>query len=98
MPQWPATADPAAVEAELRQLLFKLLSSEGLAAYSSPDKLPAGEDFSQLGVASIDFLEFVLAVEEAFGVTILDTVNPNELPQTLTAWQQLVLARLAARS
>lgn len=47
-------------------------------------------DFSALGVNSIDLLEFVLRVEEAFDVSVLDEITPEELPTSLAGWSVLV--------
>jgi acyl carrier protein len=47
-------------------------------------------DFSMLGVNSIDLLEFVLRVEEAFDVSILDEIAPEDLPTCLSGWAVLV--------
>ncbi|MGD9634467.1 MAG: hypothetical protein AB7G28_16425 [Pirellulales bacterium] len=90
------SADPAANLARLQQLLFALIRQNDPHAFGSASAIPAGADLSTIGITSVDFLEFALSVEQEFGVMILDTIDPNELPLTLEAWQQQVSARLAA--
>jgi acyl carrier protein len=90
----PSSPDPAAVQARLRKILHALLAQNRDCAFESPDAIPDDVDLSTLGITSIDFLEFALAVEQDFQLAILDNINPNELPQTLTAWAQQVMARL----
>lgn len=91
----PATfADPAAVLARLQQLLFALVRQNDPKSFALAASIPADADLSTIGITSVDFLEFALSVEQEFGVTILDTIDPNDLPLTLTAWQQQVAARL----
>ena len=87
--------DPAIVQARLRQLLHALLVQNSDCAFETPDVIPDDADLSSLGITSIDFLEFALAVEQEFRVAILETVDPNDLPHTLQMWQQQVCARLA---
>jgi acyl carrier protein len=89
------SADPAAVQTRLRQLLYALLKQSSDCAFDSADAIADDVDLSSLGISSIDFLEFTLAVEQEFRVAILDSIEPDELPLTLVAWQQLVSSRLA---
>lgn len=90
MPSSPV--DPATVQAKLRQLLFALLKQNSSNPFESPDLIPDDVDLSAVGITSIDFLEFALSVEQEFQVAILDTIEPDELPLTLAAWQQQVCA------
>lgn len=86
------------VQARLRELLFRLLIHNSNCPVTSPDAIPNDENFSNLAVTSIDFLEFALAVEQEFQVSILESIAPDDLPQTLAMWQQQVCRRLAAKS
>jgi hypothetical protein len=87
--------DPAAVQSRLRHLLFALLKQNNSCPFESADGVPDEVDLSTVGITSIDFLEFALSVEQEFQITILDSIEPDELPLTLAAWQQQVLVRMA---
>jgi len=86
-------ADPATVQARLRQLLFALLEQGSSCPFESPEVIPDDVDLSAVGITSIDFLEFALSVEQEFQIAILDSIEPDELPLTLSAWQQQVCSR-----
>lgn len=92
MPTSPT--DPATVQARLRQLLFALLKQNNSNPFESPEGIPDDVDLSAVGITSIDFLDFALSVEQEFQVAILDTIEPDELPLTLVAWQQQVCGRI----
>jgi len=96
MPTRPSSIDPAAVQARLRQLLFALLEQNGSNPFSSAAAIPADVELSSVGITSIDFLEFALSVEQQFRVSILDSIEPDELPLTLAEWQQQVCVRSAS--
>ena len=85
----------ARVQSRLQELLHKLLVQNNNCPFETPDAIPIDADLSNLAITSIDFLEFALSVEQEFQVEILDTITPDELPQTLAAWQQQVCVRLA---
>ena len=93
----PPCVDPEAVQVRLRQLLFELLAKNGAYAFGSAEAIPNDVELSTVGLNSIDFLDFALSVEHEFGVEILDTIEPNDLPLTLRAWQQEVCNRLTSR-
>lgn len=93
-PSAPQSTDPANVEARLRVLLHKLLVQSRDCPFKTPEAIPDDADLSTLGVTSIDFLEFAMSVEQEFRVAILENIEPDELPQSLVAWQQQVVARL----
>jgi len=95
MPSSTSPVDPATVQARLRQLLFALLKQNSSCPFESAEVIPDDVDLSAVGITSIDFLEFALSVEQEFQVTILDSIEPDELPQSLAAWQQQVCRRLA---
>jgi len=81
----------------LRRLLFALLDENSSHPFESAEGIPDDVELSTVGITSIDFLDFALSVEQQFGVAILDTIDPDELPLTLGAWQQLVCARSPGR-
>lgn len=93
MPTPSFPIDPAVVQARLRQLLFALLEQNGCNPYPSAAVIPADVDLTAVGITSIDFLEFALSAEQQFQVSILDTIEPDELPLTLAEWQQQVCER-----
>ena len=81
----------------MRQLLFALLAQSDSSLYASAEAIPADADLSSMGITSIDFLDFAMSVEREFDVAVLESIEPNELPLTLGAWQQYVCEHLAAR-
>jgi acyl carrier protein len=89
------SVDSAHVQSRLQELLHRLLVQNSNCPFESPHAIPIDADLSSLAVTSIDFLEFALSVEKEFQVEILDTITPDELPQTLAAWHQQVCVRLA---
>jgi len=93
MPSPAPPIDPSAVQARLRQLLFALLKQNSSCPFESAEVIPDDVNLSTVGITSIDFLEFALSVEQEFAVAILDTIEPNDLPQTLEEWQQQVRRR-----
>jgi acyl carrier protein len=97
MPMPSSSVDPAAVQTRLRQLLFALLEQSDSNPFESAKDISDDVELSTVGITSIDFLDFALSVEEEFKVAILDTIDPDELPLTLGAWQQLVCTRSANR-
>lgn len=98
MPAPSPLFDPHAVPARLRQILFALLKQNSITTFDSPVAIPDDVDLTSLGLTSIDFLEFVLSVEEAFGVQILETIEPDQLPLTLAAWREEVCNRSTRRA
>jgi hypothetical protein len=89
------STDTARVQSRLQVLLHKLLVQIDNCTYETPEAIPLDADLSTFGVTSIDFLEFALTVEQEFHVAILETITPDELPQTLATWQQQISLRLA---
>lgn len=94
----PRVYDPTHVQTRLRELLHKLLVQNSNCRFKSPNAIPIDADLSTLAVTSIDYLEFALVVENEFGVSILETIAPNDLPQTLAMWQHQVCLRLSAKA
>jgi acyl carrier protein len=92
----PATSsDPAAILARLRELLFALTRQSDPNPFANAAAILDDVDLASAGITSIDFLEFALSVEQEFGVAILDSIEPNELPLTLADWQKQISTRLA---
>ena len=92
--------DEQAVNVRLEKLLCRLLAGADGSGTSADRRLDLDADFSALGVNSVDLLEFVLGIEQEFGVRVLDDMLPEELPTTLRSWGRFLEARLpqAARS
>ncbi len=79
----PDRADATAnVAGRLKELLQKVLAE-------SEDRqmdVPLHADLVELGVNSVDYLQFVLAVETAFGLEIPDDVVTDPALLTLDGW------------
>jgi acyl carrier protein len=87
-----ATAD------RLKQLLERVIAESDAGA-----RLPAGAidlqaDFAELGINSVDLLEFVLVVEQEFGVRVLDDMLPEDLPANLAGWLEVLLRAESSRA
>jgi acyl carrier protein len=78
----------------LKDILAKIVSENG----NDPRQIDLQTTFAELGVNSVDLLEFVLRLEEGFGVRVLDDMLPDELPASLAAWVELLRGRLDSKA
>jgi acyl carrier protein len=81
----------------LKQLLERVIAEGDAGA-----RVPAGDidlqaDFAELGINSVDLLEFVLGLEQEFGVRVLDDMLPEELPANLSGWLDVLLRAESSR-
>jgi acyl carrier protein len=90
------SAEPTSVRARMQQLLFALLQQCDANPFVSAEAIADDIDLTTIGMTSIDFLEFALTVEQEFGVAVLETIEPDELPLTPAAWQRHVCERSAS--
>lgn len=74
----------------LQKILHKVVAER----VDEPRRLPAEilptVSFAELGVNSVDLLEFVLRLEQELDVRVLDDMLPDELPSTLAGWADVV--------
>jgi acyl carrier protein len=83
------------VEDRLNALLGRITAESGTSQVRSGSQIDPKAEFSQLGVNSVDLMEFVLRVEQEFGIDLLQDMNPDELPKTLEGWAELLQRRIA---
>jgi acyl carrier protein len=77
----------------LRHLLEQVLAERDDALRVLSRQIDLHASFRDLGVNSVDLLEFVLRLEDALGVRVLDELPPDDLPNTLAGWIDLVNSR-----
>jgi acyl carrier protein len=90
--------DRTATADRLKQLLERVIAEGDAGA-----RLPAGainlqSDFADLGINSVDLLEFVLGLEQEFGVRVLDDMLPEDLPANLAGWLEVLLRAESSRA
>ena len=83
---------PAADIAErLKRLLNRIVSESEGGNRVAGREIDLQADFSELGINSVDLLEFVLGLEQEFGVRVLDEMLPEDLPVNLAGWRDVLL-------
>jgi acyl carrier protein len=70
----------------LRGILGKILVGVPGSSVASADEIGAEADFAELGINSVDFLEFVISVETELGVDIPDEALGDPHLRSLEAW------------
>jgi acyl carrier protein len=75
----------------LKQLLERVIAERDAGARLSARDIDLQADFAELGINSVDLLEFVLGLEQEFGVRVLDDMLPEELPSNLAGWLDVLL-------
>jgi acyl carrier protein len=87
-----ATAD------RLKQLLERVIAEGDAGARVSAGAIDLQADFAELGINSVDLLEFVLGLEQEFGVRVLDDMLPEDLPVNLAGWLEVLLRAESSRA
>jgi len=82
--------DQEATTNEVRAILAAILEEDENSKIRDATELDVNATFAQLGINSIDLMEFVLRVEDRFNVSLLDEMEPEDLPETLAGWGKLV--------
>lgn len=82
--------DQEATTNEVRAILAAILKEDENSKIRDATELDINATFAQLGINSIDLMEFVLRVEDRFDVSLLDEMDPEDLPETLAGWGKLV--------
>ncbi|QDV70026.1 hypothetical protein Poly24_37450 [Rosistilla carotiformis] len=83
------------IEIKLKEILFDLIQDSDGCQYKTADAIDPAIEFSTLNITSIDLMEFVLVVEAAFDISVLDNLSPENLPTTLSQWADLTSTQLA---
>jgi len=78
------------IQQDLQAILAKIIASNEGCGVAPGERIPLDADFAEVGVNSIDLLEFVLRVEKTFNVVILDEIAPDDLPTCLSGWVDLL--------
>jgi acyl carrier protein len=78
----------------LQEILGRIMATD----IDEPRQVDIQATFADLGINSVDLLEFVLGLEDGFGVRVLDDMLPNDLPATLAGWATLVQAKITRKA
>ncbi len=81
----------------LKRLLERVIAEGEAGSRVSAAEIDLEADFAELGINSVDLLEFVLGLEQEFGVRVLDDMLPEELPANLAGWLEILLREQSAR-
>jgi acyl carrier protein len=81
----------------LKQLLERVIAEGDAGARIPARHIDLQADFAELGINSVDLLEFVLGLEQEFGVRVLDDMLPEELPANLAGWLEVLLRAESSR-
>jgi acyl carrier protein len=81
----------------LKRLLQRVIAEGEAGNRLSARDIDLEADFAELGINSVDLLEFVLGLEQEFGVRVLDDMLPEELPASLAGWLEVLLRAESAR-
>jgi acyl carrier protein len=85
--------------ADRLKLLLERVIAEGQAGSRlSAHDIDLDADFAELGINSVDLLEFVLGLEQEFDVRVLDDMLPEELPVNLAGWMEVLLRGEAVKN
>lgn len=74
------------ITAKLKELLAAIVSQNEDSPIESADDVSSNADFAELGVNSVDFLEFVTSLEREFNVEVPDEVLGERSLISLDAW------------
>lgn len=86
--------DQQLITTRLKELLTQVLTRGG----EERRTINPQDGFAELGVNSVDLLEFVLGLEEGFNVRVLDDMLPEDLPTTLAQWADLLQNRIQGKA
>lgn len=85
--------DTPTIQTRLTALLADVVSAtDG----TGPAEFDPNAEFADLGVNSIDLMEFVIRIEQEFDVVLLDDMMPEDLPLTIAGWTAMLESRLPA--
>ncbi len=75
---------------ELREILASIVSQGESPRIGDASELDVDTTFADMGINSIDLMEFVLGVENHFNISLLDESEPHSEPETLAQWAAIV--------
>lgn len=88
--------DSSSTVQEVRAILAAILQEDEASEIRDAAQLDVNARFANMGINSVDLMEFVLRVEDRFDVSLLDELAPEDLPETLAGWGELVDKTAAA--
>src|SRR5262249_17339923 len=94
----PTPMERTATADRLKQLLERVIAEGGAGERVSAGEIDLQADFAELGINSVDLLEFVLGLEQEFGVRVLDDMLPEDLPANLAGWLEVLLRAESSRA
>ncbi len=74
----------------LRELLGAILRDADGEESCDVSQIDAQASLVDVGINSIDLMEFALSIENHFSISLLDNADPDEEPATLDDWANLV--------
>lgn len=92
-PNRPHVRDQASLALKLQGMLVEILANVPDAKIS-PDDVGLDTDFSELGINSVDFLEFVITLEEELNIDVPDEALTDEAFSSVNAWSAYLYVRL----
>ena len=78
------------VEQQLREILVDILAQSEAGPIEVTENLDSDRKLSDLGINSVDLMEFVLRAEQQLDVDLLGSLSPNSLPETIAAWSDYI--------
>ncbi len=88
--------DSSSTVQEVRAILAAILQEDETSEIRDAEQLDVDARFADMGINSVDLMEFVLRVEDRFDVSLLEELAPEDLPETLAGWGELVDKTAAA--
>jgi acyl carrier protein len=87
---WTTETINARLSSHLEMLL---VGAEGSLRYRAED-IGSDADFVELGVNSVDYLQFVIAIEQEFDLEVPDDLIASKTLLSLRAWEEYLAGRL----
>lgn len=82
--------EPEGTAEQLRKILASIVCGGEGSRFTDASQIDIGVQFADMGINSIDLMEFVLAMENHFDIALIEETQPNEEPATLAQWAKLV--------
>ncbi len=80
--------EPGPIQHQLLEILVDIVGPADQSSLPTGGQIDPHATFTELGMNSVDLLEFVLRVEEQFDTSLLDDIEPQDLPESIAAWAE----------
>ena len=94
----PCFDTPRALAAHLRQILAAILADAPDDGEGTPDEIATDVPFTDLGITSVDFLEFVITLEEELDTEVSDKALLEPSLLCLDDWADYLFPRLQVKA